>query len=79
MTEKVILVGVETDENKNNYLESMHELAGLAKTAQGEIVHSLTQKRPRVDRQTIIGKGKVEELAQLVDAHEAELVIFNHA
>ena len=79
LTEKVILVGVETDENKNNYLESMHELAGLAKTAQGEIVHSLTQKRPRVDRQTIIGKGKVEELAQLVDAHEAELVIFNHA
>lgn len=79
MSEKVILVGVETEENKQNYLESMHELAGLTKTAHGEIVFSMTQKRPRVDRQTIIGKGKVEELAQLVDAHEAELVIFNHA
>ncbi|EOH96202.1 GTPase HflX [Enterococcus pallens] len=79
MSEKVILVGVETEENKQNYLESMHELAGLTKTAHGEIVFSMTQKRPKVDRQTIIGKGKVEELAQLVDAHEAELVIFNHA
>ncbi len=79
MSEKVILVGVETEENKQNYLESMQELAGLTKTAHGEIVFSLTQKRPRVDRQTIIGKGKVEELAQLVEAHEADLVIFNHA
>ena len=79
MSERVILVGVETDETKYNFLESMHELAGLTKTAHGEIVFSLTQKRPRIDRQTIIGKGKVEELAQLVDAHEAELVIFNHA
>lgn len=78
MSERVILVGVETDETKYNFLESMHELAGLTKTAHGEIVFSLTQKRPRIDRQTIIGKGKVEELAQLVDAHEAELVIFNH-
>ncbi|MEO1771083.1 MULTISPECIES: GTPase HflX [Enterococcus] len=79
MSERVILVGVETEENKQNYLESMQELAGLTKTAHGEIVFSMTQKRPRVDRQTIIGKGKVEELTQLVDAHEAELVIFNHA
>ncbi|MDU6523557.1 MAG: GTPase HflX [Enterococcus sp.] len=79
MTERVILVGVETDESKHNYLESMHELAGLTKTAHGEIVHSLTQKRPKIDRQTIIGKGKVQELAELVDAHEAELVIFNHS
>lgn len=79
LSEKVILVGVETDENKGNYLESMHELAGLTKTAHGEIVFSLTQKRPKVDRQTIIGKGKIAELAELVVAHEAELVIFNHS
>ncbi|GCF92261.1 GTPase HflX [Enterococcus florum] len=79
MSERVILVGVETEETKKNHLESMYELAGLAKTANGEIVFSLTQKRPRVDPQTIIGKGKTHELAQLVDAHEADLVIFNHA
>lgn len=76
--QKVILVGVETEKTAQHFVESMRELAGLTKTADGDVVYSLTQKRPAVDRQTLIGKGKVEELAQLVDAHEAELVIFNH-
>lgn len=79
LSERVILVGVETEETTHNFLESMHELAGLTKTAHGEIVQQLTQKRQKIDRQTIIGKGKTEELAQLVEAHEADLVIYNHA
>jgi GTP-binding protein HflX len=77
-TEKVILVGVETEENYTRFEGSMKELKNLTKTAEGEVVFSLTQKRPRIDRQTVIGKGKVEELQQLVDAYEADLVIFNH-
>lgn len=76
--EKVILVGVETDENQRNFLESMYELAGLTKTAHGEILLSLTQKRPKIDRQSIIGKGKLMELKDAVEAREADLVIFNH-
>lgn len=76
--ERVILVGVETDETWKNFGESMLELKGLTKTANGEVCFSLIQKRPQVDRQTIIGKGKLEELKQLVEAYEADLVIFNH-
>lgn len=78
IVEKVILVGVETEDNYQRFEGSMKELKNLTKTAQGEVVFSLTQKRPRVDRQTVIGKGKVEELIQLVDAYEADIVIFNH-
>lgn len=77
-TERVILVGVETEENYKNFEESMMELKSLTKTANGEVVFSLTQRRPQVDRQTLVGKGKLEELAQLADAHEADLIIFNH-
>lgn len=76
--ERVILVGVETEETRRNFGESMLELKGLTKTARGEVCFSLLQKRPQVDRQTIIGKGKLQELRQLVEAHEADLVIFNH-
>ncbi|MGM9903093.1 GTP-binding protein HflX [Enterococcus sp. 10A9_DIV0425] len=76
--EKVILVGVETEQNQQNFLESMDELRQLTDTAHGEVVYTLTQKRPQVDRQTIIGKGKVQELIQFADAYEAELIIFNH-
>lgn len=78
LVEKVILVGVETEENFSRFDGSMKELKNLTKTAQGEVVFSLTQKRPRVDRQTLVGKGKLEELVQLVDAYEADIVIFNH-
>ena len=78
MNEKVILVGVETEGNYRYFESSMDELRGLTKTADGEIVFILKQKRPQTDRQTILGKGKLEELKQLVIAHEADLVIFNH-
>ncbi|KAF9404868.1 hypothetical protein HW555_014124 [Spodoptera exigua] len=78
IVEKVILVGVETEENYLRFEGSMRELKNLTKTAQGEVVFSLTQKRPRVDRQTLVGKGKLEELVQLVNAYEADIVIFNH-
>lgn len=76
--DKVILVGVETEENFAIFDTSMDELRGLTKTAEGEIVFILKQKRPQVDRQTILGKGKLAELKQLIDAYEANLVIFNH-
>ncbi|MTD42415.1 GTPase HflX [Erwinia sp. CPCC 100877] len=78
IVEKVILVGVETEENFSRFDGSMKELKNLTKTAQGEVVFSLTQKRSRVDRQTLIGKGKLEELVRLIDAYEADIVIFNH-
>lgn len=76
--DKVVLVGVETEENFAIFDTSMDELRGLTKTADGEIVFILKQKRPQVDRQTILGKGKLAELKQLIDAYEANLVIFNH-
>ena len=76
--EKVIIVGVETEQNQRYFTESMAELSKLTNTASGEVVFTLTQKRPQVDRQTIIGKGKLQELIQQADAHEADLIIVNH-
>lgn len=76
--EKVIIVGVETEQNQRYFTESMAELSKLTNTASGEVVFTLTQKRPQDDRQTIIGKGKLQELIQQADAHEADLIIFNH-
>ncbi|WP_430611222.1 GTPase HflX [Enterococcus sp. DIV0876] len=78
MSERVILVGVETEKNYQQFESSMKELKNLTKTANGEVVFSMVQKRPQPDRQTVIGKGKVTELQQLAEAHEADLVIFNH-
>lgn len=78
MSERVVLVGVETQENYRYFEASMSELVLLTETAQGEVVASLIQKRPAVDRQTLVGKGKLQEIADVVDREEADLVVFNH-
>lgn len=78
MIERVVTVGVETQENFYYFDESMKELENLTQTAQGEVVGTMTQKRPTIDRRTIIGKGKLVELEALVASKDADMVIFNH-
>lgn len=73
----MILVGVETTQNHWQFTESMEELKNLTETANGEVVATLMQNRQSIDRRTVIGKGKLEELVQLADAHEADLIVFN--
>ena len=42
------------------------------------VAGSMLQKRHQVDIATYIGSGKVEELKELVQAHEADLVVFDN-
>ncbi|GAA3008331.1 GTPase HflX [Tetragenococcus solitarius] len=77
-TERVVLVGVQTPENFHTFEESMEELENLAQTANGKVVSSIRQNRDQFDHQTIIGKGKLQELQELIEVSEIDLVIFNH-
>lgn len=77
MTERGILVGVETQRNQNNFFDSMKELKSLTETAQGEVVETLVQKRQQFDAKSIIGSGKIVELKNLIAQYEADVVIFN--
>lgn len=56
----------------------MAELAALAESAGGEPAARILQARPSPDAATLIGSGKVQELADLVKATGADLVIFDH-
>jgi GTPase len=58
--------------------DPLDELRGLASTAGAVVVGSLLQKRQSIIPGTYIGKGKVEELKQLVQATEADVVIFDN-
>jgi len=55
------------------------EIRGLAETAGAAVVSELTQKRHDIHLATYIGSGKVQELADLVDSHDADVVIFDNA
>src|SRR5437660_11811064 len=57
--------------------DPLEELRGLATTAGAIIVGSLLQKRQSIIPGTYIGKGKVEELTEQVQATEADVVRFD--
>ncbi|MEK7407049.1 MAG: GTPase HflX [Acidobacteriota bacterium] len=57
--------------------ESLEELAILAASAGAEVTGRLLQTRPSPEAATLIGAGKVEELARLAEAEGADLVIFD--
>lgn len=61
----------------DHFQYSMDELASLTKTANGEVLIDCIQKRDRPHPATYIGKGKAEELLNLVEELEPDIVIFN--
>ena len=73
---KAILVGLQRD-REEDISYSMEELKGLAEAANAEVLGMMTQNLERPNTATLIGKGKVEELAEMVRNMEADTVIFN--
>ena len=73
-TEKAILVAVDID-NGIDVEKSLDELGELAKTAGAEVVGKVKQARESFHPGTYIGKGKIEEVAELAAFNDAELVI----
>lgn len=71
---RAILVGLQTNEDISY---SMEELKGLAEAANVEVLGQMIQNLERPNTATLIGKGKVEELAEMVRNMEADTVIFN--
>lgn len=64
-TERVILVGVSTSDEDDTW-RSLKELKELAETAGAGTVGTLVQNREQVHPGTYIGKGKIEELKDLL-------------
>ncbi len=75
--ESAVLVGVVLPDHSLAE-EPLTELTGLAETAGACIVGELTQRRDIPDRATYLGKGKVEELKQLVESRDADVAIFDN-
>ena len=72
---RAILAGIDIGEYDAEI--SMDELEELAKTAGALTVCRLIQKRPAIESATILGDGKINELAELAKNLEADLIIFD--
>lgn len=73
--EKVILIGIWGENSLQDAENSLRELAALAQTAGAEVLDGLLQRRPHPDPATFLGKGKAQELKDLVAAAGADTVI----
>jgi len=61
-----------------NCEESLAELRELTTSAGGVIVGEVLQRRERPDPATLVGSGKVEEIAAAAKMADAGLIIFDH-
>jgi GTP-binding protein HflX len=73
--EKVILIGIWGENSLQDAENSLRELAALAETAGADVLDGLLQRRPHPDPATFLGKGKAQELKDLVAAAGADTVI----
>ncbi|MCX4287399.1 MAG: hypothetical protein OSJ68_08985 [Clostridia bacterium] len=75
--ENVILVYIELPDS--NPEQDIFELKELISTAQGEIILTATQKRNHLDANTVVGKGKLEEIKNSIELSDAkvDVVIFS--
>src|SRR5690606_18342724 len=79
--ERALLVGTELTSARHDggpsVEESLEELAQLCRTAGVEVVGRTWQRRAVPDVRTYVGKGKVEEIKNLVQELEAGVVVFD--
>lgn len=73
--ERVVLVGVWTTGSQAEADYAMAELKLLAETAGSEVLEGVMQRRSAPDPATFIGRGKVNELREVVIATGADTVI----
>jgi GTP-binding protein HflX len=76
--DRVLLVGLRTQNmSEAEFEEHLAEVVRLVDTAGGVVLQTIQQGRSRPHPQTVIGSGKVDELALAVQTLGANLVVFD--
>ncbi len=76
--DRVLLVGLMTDRvSSQRFQDGLTEVTRLVETAGGEVLQVLRQKRSQPHPQTVVGEGKVQEIALSAQTVGANLVVFD--
>lgn len=74
--ERVLIIGVHTNEWDDQLFDTlMEEMIELTQTAGGLVCGTIIQNLAQVDRRTLVGKGKLEDVHAFVQAHDIDTVI----
>ncbi len=75
--ERVLIVGVELDNDTFEIDDSLDELEELVKAAGGEVIGRIIQRKDRINAALFVGKGKAEEIRDFCQQLEIDSVVFN--
>jgi len=77
-SDRVVIVGVLThNTSPQAFEELLAELARLVDSAGGDVLYTLQQKRSRIHPTTVVGEGKVQEIAMTAQTLGANLIVFD--
>ncbi|MDH5694600.1 MAG: GTPase HflX [Gammaproteobacteria bacterium] len=74
--ERAVLVHVDFHDHDPSSVDEFRE---LVESTGAEVVAIVTGKRQRPDPKLFVGTGKADEIQQALQAHQGELVLFNHS
>ena len=74
--EQVVLICVDIGDDDAE--RSLDELQELAASAGAQVVSRVIQKKDSYDSATVLGSGRLQEVAEFVQAHEIDAVIFDN-
>ena len=75
--ERALLVHINLPQQSDQ--DDLNEFVELVRSADVEDVDIVVGSRAAPSPKTFVGKGKLEEIAELVRRHDIEVVLFNHA
>ncbi|MBC1220225.1 GTPase HflX [Nostoc sp. UCD121] len=76
--DRVLLVGVQTEDiSVQRFEDGLAELVRLVESAGGIVLDTMRQKRDRAHPQTVVGKGKIEEITLLAHKLRANVIVFD--
>ena len=76
--QRAIVVGVIKKSEKTDYnSEGLAEIKSLCRTAGAKVVGELTQTLEHYNPATMIGSGKVQELAEMAGERRADIIVFD--
>ncbi len=76
--DRVLLVGVKTENITSiQFEDGLAELGRLVDTAGGKVLNVVRQKRSHLHPQTVVGEGKVQEIALTTQTLDANLIVFD--
>ncbi len=77
-TDRVILVGVHTPPYSDaRFQANLAELAQLVESAGGQVIDCFYQRRVQPHPQTVVGEGKIREIALAAQSAGATLIVFD--